>query len=142
MKDETSPVSPDELVVRLVWRDFHRPGQDQPVLDRAFLPRSNETTGISVFRLACLSTVTDALKVMAPEKRDGYALALIPVAELTALGLSVEPAKVDEVPGHALLPELNRTLLTDDPEKCRDLQHSLAVLAAKNLIPPAEQPKT
>ena len=95
-----------------------------------------------MFRLACLSDPTDALKVMAPEKRGGYAMGLVPVAELTALGLSVEPVKVDEVPGHVLLPELNATLLTNDPARCRELQHRLALLAAKNLLPPSGVPKT
>ena len=141
MKDEASPVSPDEIVVRLIWKDFYRPGTNETVLDRGFLPRSNERAGISVFRLACLADPTDALKVMAPEKRGGYAMGLVPVAELTALGLSVEPDKVDEVPGHALIPELSAALFVDDPARCRDLQHRLAVLAAKNLIAPADAPK-
>lgn len=138
MKDETSPVSEDEVVVRLIWRDYYRPAEEQPVLNRAFLPRPNELSGISVFRLACLADPTDALRVMVPEKRCGYAIGFVSVADLTALGLTVKPARVEEVPGHSLLPELNCTLAANDAEKCRDLQHSLALLAAKHLIPPAD----
>lgn len=141
MKDENAPVSPDEVVVRLVWTDFYKPNLAVPVRDRAFLPRASDDTGLSVFRLACLADARDALAAIAPDKRDKYALALIPVAELTALGLSVEPAKIDAAPGHAVIPELNSGLLAADPGKCAEFQHKLAAVAAKNLIPP-EPPKT
>jgi hypothetical protein len=78
---------------------------------------------------------------MAPEKRDKYVLALIPVAELIALGLTLQPAKIDEVPGHAVIPELNYEALVTDPVKCLEARKKLAALAAKNLLPPSE-PKT
>lgn len=138
MKDERAPVSPDEVVVRLIWKDYYRPNEARPVRDRAFLPRPSDDTGLSVFRLACLGGARDALVVMAPEKRDQYALALLPVADLLALGLSVEPAKIDTVPGHAVIPELNSALATSDAKRCADIQKALVALAAKNLIPPAE----
>ena len=137
MKDDATPVSPDEVVVRLIWTDFHKPAATPPVRDRAFLPRPNDETGISVFRVACLPDARNALAAIAPEKRDKYALALLHMAELTAIGLTVEPAKIDTVPGHAVIPELNAALATTDPQKCLDVQKKLAVLAAKNLIPPA-----
>jgi len=76
MKDETSPVSPDEIVVRLIWKDFHKPGQAVSISEGAFRPKPNETDGISVFRAACLNDPRDILTVIASEKRDKYALAL------------------------------------------------------------------
>lgn len=136
MKDETSPVSPDEIVVRLIWKDFYKPDQPKPVGERAFRPRPDETGGISVFRAACLSDPRDVLSVIAPEKRDKYALALLPVSELLALGLSVTPAKIDAIPGHAVLPEVTIGFHTADKAKCQVVQRQLAALAAKNLIPP------
>jgi hypothetical protein len=141
MKDERDPVSPDEVVVRLIWADFYKPNAAAIIRDRAFLPRTDEEAGISVFRLACLQEPQDALAVMAPEKRGRYGLALIAVAELAALGLSVEPARIDKVPGHAVIPELNSNLAASDSKRCSELQSCLAKLAAMNLIPPAE-PKT
>jgi hypothetical protein len=142
MKDETSPVSPDEIVVRLVWHHFYKPGPPASVSDRAFLPKPDETDGISVFRAACLSDPTDVLTVIAPDKRDKYALALLPVAEILALGLSVQPAKIDALPGHAVITELNIDTFKSDKAKCQGLQRQLAAIATKNLIPPAPPPKT
>lgn len=132
MKDETTPVSPDELVVRLIWKDFYTPGQPAPVGEGAFRPKRNETDGISVFRAACLNDPSDVLAVIAPEKRDKYALALVPVSELLSLGLTVQPAKIDALAGHAVVPELNVLAGATN----RALLRQLAAIAARNLIPP------
>src|SRR5581483_11516419 len=109
MKEESDPVTPDEFVVRLIWTFNFKAGAPQPIVREAFEPKGHETDGISVFRLACLSGPEQALEAMAPDKRDRYALALLPVSEVLALGLTVRPAKIDAVPGHAVLPELNVT---------------------------------
>ena len=136
MKREDEPVTMDESVVRLVWGQFLRPSEPVPVQPVAFKPRDDETDGISVFRLACLNDPKDALVAMLPEKRDGYAIAVIPVAELLALGLSVKPAKIESVPGHAVIPELNITAVKADRTRWKALQLQLVALATKNLIPP------
>jgi len=65
-------------------------------------------------------------------------IVLIPVVELTDLGLSVLPMKIDAVPGHAVIPELNTTLLASDRTKCLELQKRLATIAARRLILPTE----
>jgi len=137
MKDEASPVSPDEMVVRLIWKDFHKPGQAVSIGEGAFRPKPNETDGISVFRAACLDDTRDVLAVIAPEKRDKYALALLPVSELLALGLTVQPARIEALPGHAVVPELNITGIPTGPAG-KTLLRQLAAIAAKNLIPPTE----
>lgn len=139
MKDETSPVSPDEVVARLIWKDFYKPTEPVPVREGAFRPKPGETDGISVFRAACLNDPRDVLAVIAPEKRDKYALALLPVSELLMLGLTVQPAKIDTIPGHAVIPELNITGIPTGPAG-RALLRQLAAIAAKSLIPLAEQP--
>ena len=141
MKDETAPVSPDEVVVRLIWTAFFVPSASDPVRDRAFMPRLDEADGISVFRVACLNDPTDALAVIAPEKRDKYGVVVLPVAELTAIGLSIQPAKIDTIPGHAVIPELNSTAYRNDSMKCQDVQKLLAALANQGIVrvptPPA-----
>jgi hypothetical protein len=64
MKPESEPVADDEFVLRLVWHAFFRPGADLCVLPRAFHPRDDETTGISVYRVACLDRPADVLSVI------------------------------------------------------------------------------
>jgi len=138
MKDETAPVSPDELVIRLIWTDFYRPENEKPVRERAFLPRPNDAEGISVYRAACLEDPREALKAIVPEKRGKYAVALLPVAEMISMGLTIQPSKDVDVPGHAVIPELNFMLISTDEDRCLDIQKRLAALAAKNLIPPTD----
>lgn len=142
MKDETAPVSPDEVVVRLIWKDFLKPSHAVPIGDRAFLPKPNETDGISVFRAACLNDPSDVLAVIAPEKRDKYALALLPVSELAALGLTVQPATIEAIPGHAVIAELNIDTFNTDKAKCQAVQRQLAAIASRNVIRPLDAPKS
>ena len=142
MKDEGLPVSADEFVLRLIWTSFYQPSRVVPVSDRAFMPRASETDGISVFRVACLNDPMDVLTVIAPEKREKYGLARLAVAELMAIGLSVQPAKIEALPGHAVIPELNFTACTANPVKCLEFQKQIAVLAARNLTPPSDQSKS
>jgi hypothetical protein len=136
MKDEADPVSPDEIVVRLIWSDYYRPKMSEIVRAGAFRPKKNEMDGISVFRAACLNDPRDALAVIDPAKRDKYAIALLSVSELAALGLTVQPARIDALPGHAVVPELNIATQADDSTKSEDLQKALAAIAARNVIPP------
>ncbi len=142
MKDESTPVSPDEVVIRLIWGKFIKPNRPVPVSEQAFQPRADETDGISVFRMACLNVPGDALTVMGPEKRDKYVLAMLPVAEILVLGLTVAPARIDALTGHATLPELNIVATTSDSARCKDWQKQLAVIASRNVIPPVTDTKT
>lgn len=135
---EDEPITPDEWVVRLIWGQFLRLGEPVPVQPVAFRPRANEVEGISVFRAACLSEPQDCLIVIAPEKRDKYALSLLPVSELLRLGLTARPAKIDVIPGHAVIPQLNITAVEKDQSYWKSIQIELAILAGKNLIPPRE----
>ena len=76
-----------------------------------------------MFRVACLNDPKDVLAVIAPEKRDkSPLLAVLPVAELVALGLSVQSAKIDTVLATRSSPELNVTTFTNDSAKCADIQ--------------------
>lgn len=101
MKNEDDPVLPGEMLVRLVWHDYFKPGLDLSIQPGAFEPRKNETDGISLFRLACMADPRDALSVIAEDKREKYAIAMLPAAELAALGLTVQPSKIAKVPGIA-----------------------------------------
>lgn len=115
MKSEDAPVTDDELVLRLVWRDFYKDGDPLKIKPRAFHPRDDETTGISVFRLACLVAPSDALRALPdPAKRTKYAIVAMSVAELKTLGITVTPDRNPSVPGHALLSELNSASWSTD----------------------------
>lgn len=136
MKSEDEPVTEDESVIRLIWGEFLRPGERAPMLSVSFRPRDDETDGISVYRLACLKDPTEARLAMAPEKRNRYAIAVIPVTELTALGLSVVPSKCEPVPGHSVIPELNIAAVKANRRHWKDVELKLVDLAMRNLIPP------
>lgn len=134
MKGEDEPVTPDEFVVRCIWTFNYKPALAQPIIREAFEPRKDEFDGISVYRLACLTIAEDALEAFVADKRDRYALALLPVSEIENLGLSVVPAKIDVVPGHAVLPELNITMCLADRAICRAIQKQLAMIANRNIV--------
>ena len=134
MKGEDEPVTSDEFLVRCIWTFNYKPALAQPIVREAFEPRKDETDGISVFRLACLTSAEQALEAFAANKQDRYALALLPVTEIEKLGLSVVPAKIDVVPGHAVLPELNITMCIADRAKCRAVQKQLAMFANRSIV--------
>jgi hypothetical protein len=132
--EEKESIQPHESVVRLIWQDYFQPELAMPVQPGAFEPRKNETDGISVFRLACLNDVRDVLAVITEEKREKYAIAALPVAEITALGLTVKPAPIAKVPGHAVLLELNVVTCKADKARCKSMQKSLAVVASRSIL--------
>jgi hypothetical protein len=138
MKDEASPITPDEWMLRLIWIDFYKPELAISIRDRAFTPRANESEGISMFRLACVNSPEDVLAVIAPEKREKYILASLSVAEIIGLGLTVQPSKITGVAGHIVIPELSIEFLKSEGGECQMLQKKLAQIAAKNLILPSD----
>lgn len=135
MKSEDEPVTDDELILRLIWRDFYKPGDPYTVKPRAFHPRDNETTGISVFRLACLEEPSDALLALPnPVNRSSYLIAALPVVELTTLGLTVTPDRIDAVPGHAVLSELNSASWANEKAIWLPRVEKLAQLAGQRIV--------
>lgn len=128
MKEESEPVSEDEVVVRLVWHVFTSGGQVTP---GAFKPKAAEATGISVFRAACLTDPLDVLAAFAPDKRDLYGVVLLPVTDLALLNVSVVPAPVAGVSGHALLPEVNAVL---GEKRTGPLRIRLADIANRHIV--------
>ena len=134
MTSETAPVASDEMLIRLIWESFFKPDDSLPVRPSAFNPRTSETDGISVFRLACMTSAIKALDVIAEEKRSRYAIVMIPASEIFKLGLTVLPAPIDAVEGHAVIPELNCVRKVADPNACQEIQMALAQLASANIV--------
>jgi hypothetical protein len=133
VKDENEPITPDEQLVRLIWGQYFKPADALAVRPVAFQPRPDETDGISVFRLACVARAEDVLTVIAPEKQPKYAIALIPVSELVKLELTAKPARIDTVPGHAVIPEVNSATMRADKARIMALLIQLAEIASQNI---------
>jgi hypothetical protein len=134
MKDQNAPVTPDEVVLRLVWWTHYKPGLAACVREDAFEPKRHETDGISLFRAACLSGPSDALAAIAEEKRGLYAIAALPVADVFGLGLTVQPAPIEAVAGHAVVPELNILTFKAEKERWRKVMKLMAVIASRNVV--------
>jgi hypothetical protein len=133
MKPETDPITPDELLIRLVWED--RVTDKVPVISpNAFEPRKNETDGISFFRRDCLNDPTDALAVIAEDKRARYAIVLVPVSVLTSLDLSVKPSQIATIPGHVVVPEININDYSGDKKRFTPIKLRLAEEASNNIV--------
>ncbi len=107
MKAESEPVTPDEILLRLIWETYFRPEDKLPIRPNGFGPKPNEGDGISVFRLACLNTAGDVMTVIAPDKQSRYAIVAIPASAVFALGMTVVSAPIRTIPGHAVIPEMN-----------------------------------
>ncbi|HET6572850.1 MAG TPA: hypothetical protein VFG68_04550 [Fimbriiglobus sp.] len=134
MKDEGDPITPDEWLVRLIWGEFLAPADALPVRPVAFRPRPDETDGISMFRLACVSRAEDVLAVIAPEKQPRYAITIVSVTELVSLGLTVKPARIETAPGHVVIPELNSINAKVEKKRLEAIQIRLAEIANQNLV--------
>lgn len=128
MKAETEPITPDEILVRLIWQnDFKDNGTT--IEREAFQPKKRDTDGISLFRLACLTSLEQALEILAEKTRAQHHLGFLRVKYVQSLGLSVKSDPILEpvpIPGHVILPEMNRSNFDADRPKLREVMDHLA----------------
>ncbi len=135
MTPESDPVSQDEFILRLVWHAFYLDGDPMPVKPRAFYPRADESTGISVFRAACVGPPADILMVLPKaENRPLYVIAALAVSDLKQMGLTVTPDPIPAVPGHAVLTELNAAAWAADQYAWKAVADELARLASGGIV--------
>ncbi len=87
-----------------------------------------------MFRASCVAAPEAVLAVFAESKRSLYALVAISVSDIYAMGLSVEPASIAEVSGHALIPELNAEICKADKQWCDGIKKGLAILASNRVL--------
>ena len=78
------------------WYDEHG------LSPRAFQPRDDDTTGISVSR-AKYKSIEDAAE---GKSKKGYYVAVLRAGDLRSAGIEVEPRPREDDPGHAELPDL------------------------------------
>lgn len=133
MKAETDPITSDEWLIRLVWETKLKK-QGSRVAAEAFEPLPNDTDGLSLFRRDCLRDPSDALSVVADEKRPRYGIVQIPVSLLTSLGLSVLPKPIPTVAGHVVVPELNVTAHMASKASFTPIKLKLADVASENIL--------
>lgn len=133
MKAETDPITPDEWLIRLVWETKLKK-QGSRVAAEAFEPLPHDTDGLSLFRRDCLNDPSDALSVVADEKRSRYGIVQVPVSLLTSLGLSLLPKPISTVPGHVVVPELNVTAHLANKASFTPIKLKLADVASENIL--------
>lgn len=137
MKPETDPISPDEMLIRLVHRDRFR--DRVPVISpSAFEPRVKgnkpDTDGISLFRNDCLAEPADALRALAADKQPLHGIVMVPYAVFTRLGLTVVAAPRADIPGHVVVPELKSEVYAADKSLFNRVKLSLAEAASSNIV--------
>lgn len=135
-RSEADPVDPGESLVRRVWCDRFRTDKTPIVSPNAFEPRKTgrapDSDGISLHRLDCLETPLDALATIDEEKRSKYALVKIPLSVITGLGLTVQPAPDERIPGHVVIPELSVSNYFGNEAKFVPIKLALALEASKD----------
>jgi hypothetical protein len=131
-KDDSQAVSSDENTLRRVpnKNQFYESWHPIAFARAAFQPSTErDTDGLSVFRESFTSARMLAFHGRA--KGDCFVVRLN-VADIEGTGLSVVAAPdPDQLPGHALIPELAYSIYKRDKQKAKLLMMRLAELASK-----------
>lgn len=134
MADQQDPISPDEYVLRRISKDTLRynPSLHEPITRLAFEPSKRDISGISVFRELFVSAETVA---KAGRGANGCCVARLRASEIVALGLTIIPdPQDDQLPGHALIPELSAQQVKENKSQSKEIQHKLAKVAGLNIV--------
>jgi hypothetical protein len=139
-KQESDPISEDELLVRRVRVERFRSNKVPYVSPSAFEPRtkgdSQDVDGISLYRLDCFESALDALRTIAIETKrmetGVVAIQVLEVRSIRAMKLSVtesyeDVSKPDRVAGHVVIPELNSR---EYASKKNDMKQAMFALAS------------
>jgi hypothetical protein len=103
--DGTEPIADDEILYRRIpvsqkWFD---PQIDPLPSPKAFRPRDDDTTGLSLFRGEPYNTAQQAGKGRSPF---GYYVAVLRVRDLRLRQIEVVPRPDADIPGHVEIPAL------------------------------------
>lgn len=139
MKKETDPVTDDEWLLRRVFVDKFNTSRVPLISPKAFEPRVNgrdpDITGISLYRLSCLSTPHQVLQGIPSEKRHNSGvvkLQVIAVSSLDTLRLTIRNDSRPPIPGHVVIPELNSSSYSKARPSFTPTLLALAKLASEN----------
>lgn len=136
MDAEQEPVSPDEFVLRRVHKNHFDPSLPVPIQKVAVRPTERDTDGLSVYReREYIGNPGGILADMDEAKRGNYYIARVRVSDLRALGLSVRPERgPDDLPGHCVIPELNRGTYDANKQALADTILELAKVLGRDVI--------
>lgn len=135
MKSESDPISEDEWLLRRVRIERFRTDKTPIISPNAFEPRTKgndiDHNGISLYREACLSSATDILANINPERHQEIGIVRIPVSIFTSLKLSVVSDPDPHVLGHVVIPELNAGAYESAKGKFTAIKERLACVASE-----------
>jgi hypothetical protein len=129
MSDEVPPLDPSEPIIRRIAKapGFYNAAAAPPFERGAFSPNDQDTDGISLY-IERETSVADLLAA-APKDPSCYVVVRLTVADFQKLELTVRPdVKEGDLPGHVLIPELNRKDYKD-PLKSGKLKEKLFILS-------------
>ena len=131
MSQEEEPVGKDEFVLRRIHKDHFKPALATPVLRLAFQPTKWDVDGLSV----CREKFITAAQLAAVGRTPGaYSVARLAVAALHALSLTAVPSARADLPGHAVIPELNFAAYRQDKKRLDAVQVEFARLASQAIV--------
>lgn len=139
MKSESDAVTDEEWLPRRVHRNQFRTGKVPFISPGAFEPRlpgksrDPDSDGISLYRESCLADPEACLPPVATEKRSEWGIVRILAAEIRRLGMSVNAAHDEQIPGHVVIPELSASAFMADRDGCKKRMHDMAVAASAEI---------
>lgn len=133
MRPDEAPVADDELVLRLIHPSYYCADLELRIQPEAFRPTDHDQDGISVLR-AAFATPAQSLLLVREDKRRIYYVVRLAVRDLRRLHLSVRPDPMEEVVGHAVIPELNTADYRANKTAWKLVQRELAELASRDLV--------
>lgn len=135
MPEPAAPVDPSATVLRRIHKGQFNPSHQPPFERGAFNPTAGDADGISVYLEGPNGSTPDQLAACG-RKPGEYYVVRFTVDELVALGIDVLPTPaLDPVnAGHCSLPALSVGCKQADPNKVKDLQVQLVVLAADRIV--------
>jgi hypothetical protein len=152
-KRESDPISEDELLVRRVWGERFRSDKVPFVSPSAFEPRttgnSPDLDGISLYRLDCLESASDALRTILDDKKKQQtgvvSVQVLEVRSIRLMQLTVaesyeDELKPDRISGHVVIPELNSSAYSSNKTLIKQAMLDLAIYASaadRILVKPA-----
>ena len=132
--DEHAPVDEGEFVYRRVPRVFYDSSLPIPIQAAAFGPTTNDTKGISLFRVNFAQPL-DNLGNVDPAQAKDYYVARISLRNLAKLGLAVKPDPIaGGPPGHTLIPDLSAIAYQANKQSLKAITAELAKLASADIV--------
>jgi len=145
MKAETDPITDDEWLLRRVRVEKFRTEKVPLISPNAFEPRVKgrdpDSDGISLYREACLTDVSEVLATIDTARWSEYGIVRVPVSLIKSMRLSVQSTPDDRIKGHVVIPELNAGEYEANKARFTAIKEKLATEASKdeNLVLRPEQ---